>query len=68
MAKKKKAAEKMSAEKKAELRNAKIEIIGNNFYFQTALPKDEQLKENYIGADIKELPKATLPHLNLQRK
>ena len=31
------------------LKNAKIEIQGNNFYLQTALPKDNELKDNYIG-------------------
>lgn len=35
------------------LKNAKIEIDARNFYFQTSLPKDEQLKENYIGNNVK---------------
>ena len=35
------------------LKNAKIEIQGNNFYLQTALPKDNELKDNYIGNNIK---------------
>ena len=38
-----------------ELRNAKISINGNNFYLATALPKDQQLKNNYIGTNIKTL-------------
>ena len=37
------------------LKDAKIQVNGENFYFQTALPKDEQLKENYIGNNIKEI-------------
>ena len=35
------------------LKNAKIDIQGNNFYLQTALPKDNELKDNYIGNNIK---------------
>ena len=35
------------------LKNAKIEINGENFYLQTALPKDDELKDNYIGNNIK---------------
>ena len=35
------------------LKDAKIEIAGQNFYLQTTLPKDEQLKDNYIGNNIK---------------
>ena len=35
------------------LKNAKITVNGENFYLQTALPKDEQLKNNYIGNNIK---------------
>ena len=35
-----------------ELRNAKIQIQGHNFYLATALPKDQQLKSNYIGTNI----------------
>lgn len=35
------------------LKNAKIEIQGNNFYLQTALPKDNELKDNYIGDNVK---------------
>ena len=33
--------------------NGKIEINGKNFYLQTALPKDAQLKNNYIGSNVK---------------
>ena len=35
------------------LKDAKIEINGENFYLQTALPADEELKDNYIGNNIK---------------
>ena len=35
------------------LKDAKIEINGKNFYLQTALPKDNELKGNYVGNDIK---------------
>ena len=37
------------------LENARIEINGKNFYLQTSLPKDSELKYNYIGNNIKEL-------------
>ena len=37
------------------LKNAKIKINGQNFYLQTSLPKDEQLKDNYIGNNTKEI-------------
>ena len=37
------------------LKNAKIEIAGKNFYLQTSLLKDEQIKDNYIGNNIKEI-------------
>lgn len=37
------------------LKNAKIEIVGQNFYFQTSLPKDDELNNNYIGNNVKEL-------------
>ena len=36
-----------------KLQNGKIEINGQNFYLMTALPKDNELKNNYIGTDIK---------------
>ena len=35
------------------LKDAKISIDNKNFYFQTALPKDNELKRNYIGTNIK---------------
>ena len=35
------------------LKNAKIDINGENFYLQTLLPKDDELKDNYIGNNIK---------------
>ncbi len=37
------------------LKDAKITIDGKNFYLQTALPKDEQLANSYIGNNIKEI-------------
>ena len=43
----------INVQTEGHLDNAKIEIAGKNFYLQTALPKDEQLKENYIGSNIK---------------
>ena len=35
------------------LKDAKVEINGKNFYLQTALPKDNELKNNYIGNNVK---------------
>ena len=35
------------------LKDGKIEINGENFYLQTTLPADEELKDNYIGNNIK---------------
>ena len=35
------------------LKDGKIEIAGQNFYMQATLPKDEQLKDNYIGNNVK---------------
>ena len=36
------------------LKNAKITMSdGNNFYFQTALPKDNELKDSYVGDNTK---------------
>ncbi len=37
------------------LKDAKITVDGKNFYLQTTLPKDEQLQDNYIGSNIKEI-------------
>ena len=37
------------------LKDAKIDINGQNFYLETALPKDNELKENYIGNNIKSI-------------
>ena len=37
------------------LKDARIDINGQNFYLQTALPKDNELKENYIGNNIKKI-------------
>ena len=35
------------------LKDAKITINDGNFYFQTTLPKDDELKDNYIGNDVR---------------
>ena len=35
------------------LKDAKITINGENFYLQTTLPKDNELKDNYVGNNIK---------------
>ena len=40
---------------KGYLKDAKIQIDGKNFFLQTALPKDSQIKENAIGNDVKEI-------------
>ncbi len=37
------------------LKDAKIEVNGKNFYLQTTLPKDQELKQNYIGTNVKEI-------------
>lgn len=37
------------------LEDAKITINGENFYLQTSLPKDDELKDNYVGNNIKEI-------------
>ena len=37
------------------LKDAKIQIDGKNFYLQTELPKDQQLKNNYIGDNTKQI-------------
>ena len=37
------------------LKNGKIEIDGKNFNLMTALPKDNQIKNNVIGTDISEI-------------
>ncbi len=37
------------------LKDAKIEVNGQNFYLQTTLPKDQELKQNYIGTNVKEI-------------
>ena len=43
----------LNVQTEGKLVNGKIEIGGENFLLQTALPRDEQLKDNYIGDDIK---------------
>ena len=35
------------------LKDGKISINGQNFYLATSLPKDEQLKDSYIGNNVK---------------
>ena len=35
------------------LKDAKITINDGNFYFQTTLPKDDELKDNYIGNNVR---------------
>ena len=37
------------------LKDTKIEVNGENFYLQTALPKDNELKDNYVGNNIKKI-------------
>ena len=37
------------------LKNGKIEIDGKNFYLQTALPKDSEIKNHYISNNTKEI-------------
>ena len=37
------------------LKDAKIDINGQNFYLETALPKDNELKDNYIGNNVKKI-------------
>ena len=37
------------------LKDAKITINGENFYLQTSLPKDQELLDNYVGSNIKEI-------------
>ena len=44
------------------LKDAKITVDGKNFYLQTALPKDEQLANSYIGNNIKEIKFNDLPN------
>ena len=41
----------LSVERGATVENGKIEINGENFYLQTVLPKDQQLKDNYISSN-----------------
>ena len=38
-----------------KLKNGKIEINGQNFYLMTVLPKDNELKNNYIGTNINQI-------------
>ena len=43
----------LNVQTEGKLINGKIEIGGESFYLQTALPKDSELKNNYIGNNIK---------------
>ena len=43
----------LNVETAGYLKNGKITINGENFYLQTSLPKDDELKDNYIGNNIK---------------
>ena len=45
----------LNVETAGSLKNAKITINGENFYLQTSLPKDDELMDNYIGNNIKEI-------------
>ena len=36
-----------------KLKDGKIEIQGKNFYFSSVIPRDEQVKNNYIDSNIK---------------
>ena len=38
-----------------KLTDAKIEVDGKNFYLQTVLPKDQQIKNNVIGTNVKRI-------------
>ena len=42
------------------LENGTITINGENFYLQTNLPKDDELSDNYIGNNIKEIKLNTI--------
>ena len=48
------------------LKNGKIEIVGKNFYYQSALPRDEEFKESYIGPNIKTIESKILTIRNQQ--
>ena len=41
--------------REGKLKNGKIEINGQNFYLMTVLPKDNELKNNYIGTNINQI-------------
>lgn len=42
------------------LEDAVIEINSDNFYFQTSLPRDNEIKENAIGSNIKQIKLNTI--------
>ena len=37
------------------LKDARINVDGKNFFMQTALPKDNELKANYIGSNVTQI-------------
>ena len=43
----------LSVEDGGQLKNAKIQINGKNFYLATSLPQDDELKSNYISDNTK---------------
>ncbi len=45
----------LSVNTEGYLKDGKITINGENFYFQTSLPKDSELKDNYIGINTTEI-------------
>ena len=44
------------------LEDGKIEINGKNFYLQTVLPKDKEIKESAIGSNTKEILLNNMPN------
>ena len=45
----------LKVEQEGKLQNGVITIEGENFYFQTATPKDNEIKENAVGINVKEI-------------
>ena len=52
----------ISVTDEGRLENGKISINGKNFYFSSTLLKDDVLKKDYIGNDVKELELNTISH------
>ena len=50
----------LNMETEGYLENGEIIINSENFYFQTNLPKDDELAENYVGNNIKEIKLNTI--------